>query len=104
MNGNTIGVISVLFGLFAFGVLFNQAINWARRSGWMEPYTAFWVAAGVLVTIAGIALVDTLIDWNAGITSLICFAASGTPMILGDAARYVAATRHEIEEHRHDES
>jgi len=89
MNGSPLGVILVAFGLFIFGVLYNMAVEWARPRGWLEPYTSLWVAFGVLVTIAGAGIVDLLVDWNASIITLVCFIASGTPMILGDFARYV---------------
>ena len=96
MNGQTIGAVSVVFGLVAFGAAYNAAVTWARKAGWMEPYTALWVAVGVAVTIVGIAALDVLLDLNAGLLALICFAASGAPMVLGDGARYVKATQSHI--------
>lgn len=80
-------IVAVLFGLFTFGVLFNLAVEIAERRGWLEGYTALAVVAGVIVTLAGVAL----IDWRAAAISLICFIASGTPMVIGSAWRYIRA-------------
>ena len=103
MNGQLIGAISVCFGLVSFGISFNQLYNLGKRHGWTEPYTALWVALGVAITTTGIALLDVLIDLNAGLIALIAFACTGSPMIVGDAARYVKSQQHEIESLRDDE-
>ena len=76
-------IVTVLFGLFMFGLSFNALINYLgeRKDG----YVAMLVVGGVLITLGGIAL----IDWRAAVLALIGFAASGTPMVLGDIARTV---------------
>lgn len=92
----SLGIVSALFGLFLFGILFNFVIGWAKPKGFLEPYMALWVAAGTLVTILGISIIDKLVDWNAGLVALAAFAASGTPMIIGDAVRYVTKMQREL--------
>jgi hypothetical protein len=68
----------------AFGVLFNRwvAAHQARNGG---IYTAFYVAAGVLLTLASAALVIGLTD--ALLVGLL-FVASGGPMIIGSMQRH----------------
>ena len=92
-----LGVVSVLFGLFIFGLAFNQGVAWAKPRGYLEPYLAFWVAAGCGATLIGVGIVDTLVSWNAGLIGLVCFAASGAPMMVGDMARYVRTVQREKE-------
>lgn len=73
----------VLISLFLFGALFAVLV-WVlgRRK---EGYTALFVAAGVLITLAGVAV----IDWRAAVLCLVCFIASGTPMIVGNVGQYI---------------
>jgi len=66
-----------------FGIIFNSLID--HMGDRLHGYTAFAVVAGVLITLGGLAL----IDWRAAAIALACFAASGTPMVLGDIARTV---------------
>jgi hypothetical protein len=76
-------IVTVLLGLVAFGFSYNGLVDYLgeRKDG----YTAFMVVAGVLITLGGVAM----IDWQAAAIALACFAASGTPMVLGDIARTV---------------
>src|SRR5690606_21381708 len=76
-------IVAILFGLLMFGSAFNALVSWLgdRKDG----YTSLLVVAGVLVTIGGVALIDLR---AAGLT-LAAFAASGLPMVIGDAARTV---------------
>jgi hypothetical protein len=76
-------IATVLIGLFMTGWAYNSLIEYL--SDRIHGYTALTVVAGVLVTIGGMALVD----WRAAAIALACFAASGTPMVIGDIARTV---------------
>lgn len=103
INGTATGVIAVVIGLAMFGYFYNQAVDRYKPHGYLEPYTSLWVAAGVLVTLAGLAILDLLVDWNAGIQAVVCFTASGFPMIVGDGKRYVKSIQRERERMRHDD-
>lgn len=76
-------IVILLFALFMFGWAFNALVGWLdeRKDG----YTSLLVAAGVLITLGGVAM----IDWRAAVLCLICFTASGGPMILGDIGRAI---------------
>ena len=76
-------IAALVFGLIMFGAAYNSFVNWLGERG--EGYTALLVAGGVLVTLAVVALVD----WRAAALTLVAFAASGAPMIIGDIARNV---------------
>lgn len=66
-----------------YGLAYNSLVNYLGER--LHGYTALMVAGGVLVTLAGAAM----ISWQAAGLVLACFVASGTPMILGDIARTV---------------
>lgn len=100
MNGLTSGQIAAAFGLFLFGIAYAVAVYYARKRGWLEGYTSLYVVLGVLVTIAGAAIPvnGTIpVEWL-----LLCFGASGTPMIIGDIAVYIKARQREMEAARND--
>jgi thiol:disulfide interchange protein len=80
-----ITMAAILFGLLMFGLAFNGLVSWlgSRKEG----YVSLLVVAGVLITLGGAAL----LDWQAAAWVLICFAASGTPMIIGDIWRAQSA-------------
>ncbi len=67
-----------------FGLLFNRFVerHQARNGG---IYTAFYVAGGVLLTLATAVLVIGLTD---ALLVAVLFAASGAPMILGSMQRH----------------
>ena len=76
--------LTILIGLFAFGLAYNWLFNRARPK-FTEPYTAEWVVVGTAATLAGAALAEPFTpSWV-----LCCFAASGLPMAVGDAERFV---------------
>lgn len=77
----------VFVALFLFGVVYNQAVAWLEARGYDRGYMAFVVAAGVAITIGGWYCLTHELD---GLLLLFgCFAASGSPMILGSVYRYV---------------
>lgn len=81
-SGAIWGVIGVLL---AFGVLYNGAVGWLAARGYDEGYVALLVVVGVLVTLLGVGVVNV----QAAITALLCFVASGTPMVVGSVGRYM---------------
>ena len=86
------GVIWVIIGLFLFGVAYNAFVGWTQRRGYEEGYTAILVVIGVLVTLAGVAI----IDWSAARITAFAFIASGSPMIAGSIWRHVRARERAI--------
>ena len=81
---------AVLAGLLAFGFWFDRYVTRAEAAGHDEGYTWLYVVIGCAVTVLATGLIDLFFDWNAGLTSLLCFAASGTPMIFGAIRRHQA--------------
>lgn len=77
----------VFLVLVLFGIGYNALTEWMERNGRGEGYTAFLVVGGVLATTGGVAILDP----NAALKMLICFAGSGTPMLVGSVMRYVRA-------------
>ena len=77
-------------GLGIASVLYDRlVIRRGERSGWLEPYTAFTVVAGVLYTLAGVWAVDR----KAAVITFWAFVFSGAPMIVGDLERYLERVR-----------
>lgn len=75
---------------FLFGLGYNAAVAWAHRHRLM--HVSHSVVAGVAVTL----LIPTLVWFDlsmpffqAGLLLALCFAASGTPMIVGSMRRSV---------------
>jgi hypothetical protein len=76
----------VLALLLCGGILYNALVNYIQdqlpnRHG----VTAWLVVGGVGWTLVGLLL---LTDLRVFLTALLCFMASGTPMILGSMRRY----------------
>lgn len=89
MIGLNSGLIwAAIGGLLGFGVLYNQLVQWLHRKGYDEGYTSILVVVGVLVTDIGVGVV---LGFEAAAVVFLLFCASGSPMILGDIARYVKA-------------
>lgn len=78
---------AVLLGLALFGTLYNQLVSHLEKKGYSEGFVSLLVAAGSGVTLLGMAV----LDWQAALLALVCFMASGSPMILGSILRYVQA-------------
>jgi len=96
MIENPYGAVLVLFGLTVFGYAYDRIVSCAKPKGFLEPYTALWVAAGAGVTIGGIAVLDLFVNANAGLLAAACFFCSGVPMIVGDAVRFIRKYQHEL--------
>lgn len=86
MLPNPMQVIAVLIGLMCFGLLYNGVVveNLARHLPARYRATSFEVVFGVLVTCVGIG---ALLGFQTMLICLLCFAASGIPMIYGDIRR-----------------
>ena len=80
-------IAGVFFGLALVGAGYNQLVGVAERRGWMEGVTSLAVALGALITLIGAAV----ICWQAALIVLVCFVASGLPMIFGSIYRYIRA-------------
>jgi hypothetical protein len=102
-SGNISGIILTLGLLFGFGIGFNAIIE--RMGQDAEGFVWLEVTIGVLVTLMGVGVLDALINWNAAFIALLAFAASGSPMIVGDVNRYVKARRRlkELQRYIHDD-
>lgn len=87
-------VLSTMGGLFIFGTAYAALINWLRRNGWLEGFTAFMVAFGVLVTLIANKAIHHPDPWMDLLLELSCFAASGLPMIIEAAFIDFAYRRH----------
>lgn len=93
----TVEVRLIILGLAAlveFGCWFNSFVARLERLGSDRGYTAFLVVAGVAFTI----VVYSLMVWNMRdiLLLVLCFGASGFPMILGSVQRFNEA-RHKTE-------
>lgn len=87
-------LVLALAGLVAFGVAFNRQVQRLEEETPEHGYTAFLVAAGVLVTVAVMA---PLIGLQATALLLAGFVASGSPMIIGSVRRALGRMRSERE-------
>src|SRR5690554_1398126 len=75
----------ILAALLMFGLWFNSYVERRVESADGEqPFTWVWVVTGTLVTLIGLAI----INWQAALLALICFTASGVPMIVGSINRH----------------
>jgi hypothetical protein len=82
-------IVSVLAALAIAGTIYDRYIvDIIERQHPPLGVTAWEVVGGVLFTLAGFALLAGL---EAFLLALLCFAASGIPMILGSRARHVEA-------------
>lgn len=78
-------VLAVILGLVIIGIIYNNLVDYLQRNKFDEGYLSLIVAGGVGFTLIGLAV----ISWQAAIAALVCFAASGSPMIIGSIVRYI---------------
>jgi len=83
--------VAVCLALILFGLWYNREVARLEGSGDHEGYLSLLVVVGVAVTIVGWLVVTG--DLAGGLVLLVCFAASGLPMIAGSISRYLAARR-----------
>ena len=81
-----IRISAVLIGLACFGMFYDGVVvtNWARHLPARFRATSFEVAFGVLVNCVAIGVICGI---QTMLIALLCFAASGIPMIYGDMRR-----------------
>ena len=86
LQTNPLQTFAVLFGLMCFGLFYDGVIvaNLVRHLPARYRATSFEVVGGVLVTCFGIG---AILGFDAMLVCLLCFAASGIPMIRGDVRR-----------------
>lgn len=76
----------VLALLLCGGILYNAVVNFVQdQLPHRHGVTAWLVVGGVAWTLVGLLL---LTDLQVFLTALLCFMASGTPMIWGSMRRY----------------
>lgn len=92
--------VSILIGLFVFGLGYDVVIEVGVRRKLTEGYTAILVVVGTLVTIGGIHFLSLYWDTSAALLALAAFAASGLPMVAGDVGRYLKLREQERKEMR----
>ena len=80
--------VPILLALAAFGYIYNRWVDSLERQGHDRGYMSFIVALGCAVTLAGAGFIVGL---EATLWALVCFAASGIPMIAGSVGRYCRA-------------
>lgn len=102
MNGMLSGLITavILIALVFFGYWFNLRVEALGPDA--DGFTWLLVVIGVSVTIVGIALIDLLVNVNAGLLSLVAFACSGFFMVYGAVTRYITLRRRLKELAKHD--
>ena len=97
MNWAQIGPTFVISAtLAAFGYFYNHWVAGLESDGRDEGITALLVVGGVAATLLGIGALDVYVDWNAGIIGLVCFTASGLPMVVGSLSRYAKLREQQI--------
>jgi len=82
---NSGSILAVFFALWVFGIFYNFLVAWAESRGYLEGFTWLAAAIGVLVTLAGIAI----ISWQCALLALAAFCFSGFPMAAGAIWRYI---------------
>lgn len=81
-----VGLLIIVFLLLLiFGGLYNHFVEYMDRLHYIEGYLSLVVAFGVFVTLIGVSI----LSWQAALVILVCFIASGTPMIIGSITRYI---------------
>lgn len=77
----------VVLLLLCGGILYNWLVDYIQQQlPDRHGVTAWLVVVGVLATLIGLLL---LTDTETFVLALLCFVATGTPMVLGSMRRYV---------------
>ncbi len=92
-------ILATTVGLFLFGWLFNQIVNFLHRRGLNEGFTWLEVVIGVGVVVIASGFT---IGWGTSLLLFIYFAASGIWMAAGDIWRGIRAKQAEVRERRED--
>ncbi len=88
-------LLAAIFLLVLFGIGYNLVVAEWERKKYLEGFTSLAVVAGVLITL----LIEAGLNWQAAVLTLICFAASGLPMVIGSVWRYAKNRRKNQEEY-----
>ncbi len=90
-DGMPMEIVIVLLVEFLFGLGYNVLVAWAMKNKLMH------VSLSVVIGVAGTLLIPAVVwfdhemhFWEAGILLMMCFSASGVPMIVGSTRRTVA--------------
>lgn len=95
INGASIGWLALAYvGLLAFGVGYNWLTTWAEKTGFIRPYTAFFVVGGVVVILTALLPFVGFIETAMIVGGFIC---AGTPMIVGSMHRHHLQQKAQIE-------
>lgn len=78
-------IMAILFALILYGIVYNMLVDFLDSRRYSEGYMSLLVAFGAFCTLSGIAF----ISWPVALISLLGFAASGIPMIVGSITRYI---------------
>ena len=78
---------AVVCGLACFGWAYNRWMEWLESKDLQRGFLSFLVAIGVGVTGVGYAAIVR--SFEHGVVLLVCFLASGAPMMAGSVRRYV---------------
>ena len=78
----------VFVALFGFGIGYNRLVGKLEHQGHDRGYMGFIVALGCTVTLLGAGVI---VGWEPVAWIMMCFAASGIPMIVGSVRRHVRA-------------
>jgi hypothetical protein len=81
--------ITVLAGLFFFGVSYAAIVRTVRRRNPNHGFTAFWVVGGNLVIVVAFGL---LAGVQAAALLFFCMAAAGLPMLVEYIDHWLTAT------------
>lgn len=83
LNWGTFGAIVLAC---AFGLLYNQFVNWCEQRGYSDGYTGLLVVLGVLVTLA---LAVPFVGLAVVLVVFTLFCCTGAPMVAGDVWRAI---------------
>lgn len=85
----------IVLGELLLGIGFNQLVGWAHRHNlWHVSVSVIFGVAGTLV-IQSVALRQIEVPfWQASLIFLVCFTASGIPMVSGSTQRTVKESHH----------
>jgi hypothetical protein len=73
-----------------FGIGFNALVEWAHHHNLWHVSVSVSAGVALTVTIATVGLWSEPVSfWQAGLIMLLCFSASGVPMIAGSTRRTV---------------
>jgi predicted PurR-regulated permease PerM len=81
---------------FAFGILFNELVDWLHKRGYERGITALLVVAGVAATVL---IPFVIFGWRVFSFAdiVVIFFGSGPPMVAGDWRRYIRQQEKERE-------